>query len=67
MPTNPMEYIWPGIIAAQAIYVVAKLHIPDLLASGPKTIAELAEDCGAHPATLERVLRALNRPAGFCT
>ncbi len=59
MPTNPIEYIWPGIIAAQAIYVVAKLRIPDLLASGPKTIAELASNCGAHPPTLERLLRAL--------
>ena len=59
MPTNPIEYIWPGIIAAQAIHVVAKLRIPDLLASGPKTIAELAADSGAHPPTLERLLRAL--------
>src|ERR1035441_8463574 len=42
MPTNPMEYIWPGIIAVQAIHAAAKLRIPDLLASGPKTIAELA-------------------------
>jgi SAM-dependent methyltransferase len=54
-----MEYLWPGIVAAQAIYVAAKLRIPDLLASGPKTAAELAADCGAHPATLERLLRAL--------
>ena len=59
MPANPMEYLWPGIVAAQAIYVAAKLRIPDLLASGPKTAAELAADCGAHPATLERLLRAL--------
>jgi SAM-dependent methyltransferase len=59
MPTNPIEYIWPGILAAQAIHVVAKLRIPDLLASGPKTIAELASNCGAHPPTLERLLRAL--------
>jgi O-methyltransferase domain/Dimerisation domain len=54
-----MEYIWPGIIAAQAIYAAAKLGIADLLASGPKTIAELALDSGAHPPTLERLLRAL--------
>jgi SAM-dependent methyltransferase len=54
-----MEYIWPGVIAAQAIYVAAKLRIPDLLASGPKTIAELAADCGAHAPALERLLRAL--------
>jgi len=59
MPTNPIEYIWPGILAAQAIHVATKLRIPDLLASGPKTIAELASSCGAHPPTLERLLRAL--------
>lgn len=59
MPTNPIEYIWPGILAAQAIHVATKLRIPDLLASGPKTIAELASNCGAHPSTLERLLRAL--------
>jgi O-methyltransferase domain/Dimerisation domain len=59
MATNPMQYIWPGVIAAQAIYVAAKLRIPDLLASGPKTIAELAADCGAHAPALERLLRAL--------
>lgn len=60
MPTNPFEYLWPGIIAAQAIYVAAKLRIPDLLASGPKTAAELASGCGAHAATLERLMRALS-------
>jgi len=60
MPTNPMEYVWPGIIAAQAIYVAAKLGIADLLASGPKTIAELGSESGAHPRTLESLLRALS-------
>lgn len=59
-PTNPMEYIWPGIIVGQAIHTAAKLRIPDLLADGPKTIAELASECGAHPPTLERLLRALS-------
>ena len=57
MPTNPMEFIWPGIIAAQAIYTATKLRIPDLLVSGPQTVAELASHCGAHAATLERLLR----------
>jgi hypothetical protein len=60
MPTNPMEYIFPGIIVGQAIHAAAKLRIPDLLAGGPKTIAELASECGAHPPTLERLLRALS-------
>ena len=30
MPTNPMECIWPGIIAVQAIHAAAKLRIPDM-------------------------------------
>jgi SAM-dependent methyltransferase len=60
MPTNPMEYLWPGIIAAQAIHVAVKLRIPDLLATGPKSVAELAADSGAHPCTLECLLRALS-------
>jgi hypothetical protein len=60
MPTNPMEYIWPGIIVAQAIHAAAKLRIPDLLAGGPKSVAELASECGAHTPTLERLLRALS-------
>jgi len=55
-----MQYIWPGIIAAQAMHAAAKLHIPDLLASGPKSIAELAADSGADEAALERLLRALS-------
>jgi O-methyltransferase domain/Dimerisation domain len=59
MPTNPIEYIWPGILAAQAIHVATRLRIPDLLAFGPKTSAELAASCGAHTSTLERLLRAL--------
>ena len=53
MPTNPIEYLWPGIIAAQAIHVAAKLRIPDLLASGPKTINELASDCERVPSVVE--------------
>jgi len=59
MPNDPMGYIWPGIIAAQAIHAAAKLRIPDLLASGPKTIGELAAESGAHPPSLERLLRVL--------
>jgi SAM-dependent methyltransferase len=55
-----MEYIWPGLIAAQAMRVAAELRIADLLASGPKTIAELASETGAHPTALERLLRALS-------
>lgn len=58
--SKPMEYIWPGIIAAQAMHAATKLGIADLLASGPKSVAQLAGDSGAHPSSLECLLRALS-------
>lgn len=59
MPISPFQYIFPGIVAAQAIHAAVKFRLPDLLASGPKSAAELAAECGAHAPTLERLLRAL--------
>jgi len=43
----------------QALYVAAKLGIADLLASGPRTNEDLAQDIGAHAPSLYRILRAL--------
>jgi len=51
---------------SQALYVVAKLGIADILADGPKTGDELAKVVGAHPRSLFRVLRAL-AALGFFT
>ncbi len=48
-----------GYWTTQAIYVVAELRIPDLLANGPKTPQELAGTAGANADLLYRVLRAL--------
>ena len=52
-----------GIVGAswmsQAAYVAAQLRIPDLLAEGPKTSAELADASGSHAPSLHRLLRAL--------
>ncbi len=59
MPTKPLEFIYPGILAAQAIHTAVKFRIPDLLRSDPRTASELALACGAHAPTLERLLRAL--------
>ncbi|MGO8818648.1 MAG: methyltransferase [Terriglobia bacterium] len=59
MPTNPMEYLWPGIIAAQAIHAAVKLRIPDALGNGPKTVPELASESGTNPRSLECLMRAL--------
>jgi hypothetical protein len=48
-----------GNWVSQLVYVAAKLALPDHLASGPKTAAQLAALTGTHQATLYRVLRAL--------
>jgi hypothetical protein len=45
-----------GFRVSQAIYVATKLGIPDLLAEGPRTIADLAEAVDAHATSLGRLL-----------
>ncbi len=47
-----------GSLAAQTVYVAAKLGIADLLAGGPKSVEDLATSTGTHAPSLYRVLRA---------
>src|SRR5436190_15508668 len=44
---------------AQALHVVAKLGIPDLVRDGPKSSEQLATATGTHAPSLYRLLRAL--------
>jgi hypothetical protein len=48
-----------GYYVSQAIHVAATLGIADLLADGTRTSDELANEAGADPDTLYRLLRAL--------
>jgi hypothetical protein len=48
-----------GALLTQALYVAAKLDIAELLARGPRPVAELAEETGTHERSLFRVLRSL--------
>jgi O-methyltransferase/methyltransferase family protein len=48
-----------GLLISRAVYVAAKLAIPDLLENGPRTSDELARLTKSHPAALYRVLRLL--------
>ncbi len=48
-----------GYYVSQAIHVAASLGIADLLADGTRTSDELANEAGADPETLYRLLRAL--------
>lgn len=55
----PLRQKITGYWLSQAIYVAAKLGIADLLTSGPKSVAELAEATGADTGLLFRLMRAL--------
>ncbi|MFZ0891826.1 MAG: methyltransferase [Thermoplasmata archaeon] len=48
-----------GYRVTQALYVRTKLGIPDSLSGGPKDAIRLAEEVGAQPDRLYRLLRAL--------
>lgn len=48
-----------GYRVSQAIYVVTRLGIPDLLADGPRNVDELARATDAHPMSLRRLLSFL--------
>ena len=48
-----------GYRMSQAVYVAARLGIPDLLAEGPRDVEELAHKTGTHAPSLRRVLAAL--------
>jgi hypothetical protein len=57
--SEQMLQIISGFWISRAVYAIAKLGIPDLLKSGPKTAEELAAATKMHAPSLFRVLRAL--------
>lgn len=68
MSTNQPETMPPpavllnmmtGYWGAQAVYIVAKLGVADLLADGPRPVTELATATQSHESSLYRLLRAL--------
>jgi Dimerisation domain len=54
-----LNQIFGGSWITQGIYVAAELGIADLLAQGPRSAEELAEQTNTHSEALHRVLRAL--------
>jgi hypothetical protein len=58
-PSMTMLHMAVGSWVSQAIYVVAKLGIADLLQDGAKTCGTLAEATQTNASALHRVLRAL--------
>ena len=64
-PDAHLMQLGMGMFPAQAIFVAAKLGIPDLLAVGARTTADLAEATGTHESSLFRILRTLASLGAF--
>lgn len=58
-PREELNQMIAGFWRTQAVYVAVRLRIPDLLAAGPRTADELADETGSHARSLFRLLRAL--------
>jgi SAM-dependent methyltransferase len=59
---DPNVRLWDlmrGAITSKALGITADLGVADALQSGPRSVTELAEETGANPDTLHRILRAL--------
>jgi len=56
---NTLASMMTGYWISQAIYVAAKLALPDLLKEGPQTAEQLAAATKTQPAAMYRLLRAL--------
>jgi DNA-binding IclR family transcriptional regulator len=54
-----------GFWVSRALYVAAKLSIPDLLKDKLKSSADLAQATGTHAPSLYRVLRAMDSVGVF--
>ena len=58
----PEARLWDlmrGTIATKALGIAADLDVAEALASGPRSVRELAQERGANAETLQRILRAL--------
>ena len=62
---NELLRLVNGSWVAQACYVIARLGIPDLLASGPRSAADLAAATNTNAAALHRLLNGLGS-VGIC-
>ena len=58
-PPAQMMLLLGGFRISQALYAAAALGVADQLVAGPAPVEVLAEQVGAHPPSLRRLLRAL--------
>jgi Dimerisation domain len=59
MVPSPLIDVVSSAMAAKIVYAAAELRVANLLAAGPQTGAELAEQTQTHGPSLRRLLQAL--------
>lgn len=64
-PPVQMVQMLAGFQVSQALYVAAKLGIPDVLVAGPRSIDEIADHVTADPAAVGRLVRVLGSMGVF--
>jgi SAM-dependent methyltransferase len=64
-PYQELVGLMRGFVVAKSLYAAARLGVADLLAAGPRSVADLAAATGANPAALRRLLRALSSIEAF--
>ncbi len=64
-PDAHLMQLGMGMFPAQAIFVAAKLGIPDQLAAGARSTSDLAQATGTNESSLFRLLRALASMGAF--
>jgi cyclopropane fatty-acyl-phospholipid synthase-like methyltransferase len=65
-PSATLSRLLLGNRVQQAIHVAAKLGLADLVTTGPRSIAELAQSVDADPDGLYRLMRTLSTYGIFC-
>jgi hypothetical protein len=58
-PESQLWELMRGALTSRALAIAADLKVAEALADGPKPVEELAQEIGADPDTLHRILRAL--------
>ena len=58
-PTQHLIQLATGYIMSTALHIATTLRVPDRLASGPRSAAELAKETGAKEDAVYRILRTL--------
>jgi hypothetical protein len=64
-PEAVMMQMISGKFVTVMLYVVAELKIADLVAEGPRSVADLAKETGANERSIYRILRALSSIGTF--